>query len=451
MRMSVLTDVLSAAWLLTPPSPQPTTARLAEIEAHIERLLFRSGRFMMGWGIVMILLWWPTDLIVFHRLPGALPAFSCIRATLLASCLLVLLYLRPRNHVSRAAQLPPVALWFVSCSLCAYFLGTLGGLDEPWFHFLYVLVCVPIAFPIDLQRRLLYTAVLSVSLLSGYAAGARGTLASPYLPAAAGFLIFVALASVLFGHLFNLLIRANLHQTYALAGYNERLAEEVEARSRELRQLSQHLGRALEAERARISRDLHDELGQQLSAMRYELLFLRQRFARNPASIDKNLQTLEELVARTAVNVRHVVAEMRPRVLDDLGLVAAAEWLVDQTRERGGLSVELRIDGAPPESLPEEAALTCFRVLQEALTNVVRHARAGHAWIMLRFTEGSIWIEVRDDGDGLPAGGPPPGGMGLIGMRERARALGGSLQLEGRPGAGTAIRCHIPLSAQGLA
>lgn len=450
-----LTELLSSTWLLNLPAPAQPPARLAEVEEHIERMLWRAGRFMMRWGIIMILLWWPTDLRVFHRLPHALPAFFGIRATLLCTCAAVLLYLRQRDRVSPAAQAAPVALWCLSCAACAYFLGTLGGMEQPWFHFLYILVCVPIAFPIDLWRRALYTAVLSTGLLIGYAASARGTLASPFLAAAVGYLIFVVLAGILFGHLFNLLLRANLLQSSVLrdnmvqvASCNERLGAEVEVRSSELRQLSQHLSRALETERARISRDLHDELGQQISAMRYELVFLRQRFTPNPASIDKNLQTLEDLVARTAIGVQRVVAEMRPRVLDDLGLGAAAEWLVEQVGQRSGLRIELHIEGAPSADLPEETALTCFRVLQEALTNVLKHAAAHHVQVRLRFTEESVWLEVRDDGVGLAASAPPAGGMGLFGMRERARALGGSLFIEGQPGSGTAVRCQIPLAAR---
>jgi signal transduction histidine kinase len=153
-------------------------------------------------------------------------------------------------------------------------------------------------------------------------------------------------------------------------------------------------------------------------------------------------------------STRDAVTHLRPRVLDDLGLGAAAAWLVSSVQKHSGLDCALHVEGEDPGAVDtgltrtaDDVSLAAFRVLQEALTNVVRHADATRVEVTLRFA-GGVSLRVDDDGAGIPEA-PSRTGMGLIGMRERARALGGSVVVEPRPGGGTRVRCELPARGAG--
>jgi signal transduction histidine kinase len=227
------------------------------------------------------------------------------------------------------------------------------------------------------------------------------------------------------------------------------LEERVRAQIRELRLLAAHLERAREEERSRIARELHDELGQELTAMRYTLGFLKQRFERDPGSIRGNIDELESLLARTATTTRHLLSELRPRALDELGLDAGVAWLLEQTREKTGLRCELAASGSM-QGLDADVATAAYRILQESLTNVARHAGASRVDVELTLRDEELELVVRDDGIGVEgakgaaAGAGERRGMGLVGMRERADALGGELRIESRHGEGTTIRVRLP-------
>jgi signal transduction histidine kinase len=223
------------------------------------------------------------------------------------------------------------------------------------------------------------------------------------------------------------------------------LSDRVRQQVSELRRLAAHLERAREEERTHIARELHDELGQELTAMRYTLGLLRKRHERDPSSIGQNLDDFEALLARTTTTARHIVSELRPRILDDLGLVAAVEWLVDKTRERTGLTCELTTS-APTLDVSPNVSVAAFRIVQESLTNVARHARADRVGVGLSVEDQMLQIVVRDNGVGLSPSRRTAGerGMGLLGMTERAEGLGGELTIESSPEAGTTVRVRIP-------
>lgn len=443
--MNSLTRNLITGWSLGLPLLSPSPEQEAAFERHVALILARTGRFVMGWAVVMIFLFWPTDLLLLHRLPAALPSFVVLRGVLLITSLGVLLALWRRQEVPPRAQPFFVAPWIVSCAAMGCCLGTLGGLESPWFHFTYLCVTLTIFFPVRPVPRIAYAVLVAVALLVGYGLAQPGMLRSPFFAPTAGFLLFVVLGSVAFGQLLFLLTRSNFFQAQALKRSAAELSSQVVEQTRELRQLTAHLGEVLEAERAHISRELHDELGQELTAMRYELRFARQRFEQDPVSIRGNLANLEDLLLRTARTTRAIVTDLRPRILDDMGLCAAAEWLVERTGQRTGLPCVLRVEGHEPPGLPSEVATAAFRVLQEALTNAARHAAAGRLDVNLCFSAGEVEVLVHDDGIGIAPAEGRSTGMGLIGMRERARALGGQLVVAGEPGRGTQIRCRLPL------
>ena len=339
--------------------------------------------------------------------------------------------------------------------LLGYTTALLGDLDAPWFHFtyaVYISILVPV---VSLRWRALCGATLPISLLAGFALARPIVPVRPMLWPTAAFLIFMATAGVAIGDLVYRLVRRGFFQGRAqqklsleLTALNATLEERVRAQTRELRMLATHLENAREDERTRIARDLHDELGQELTAMRYTLTFLRQRFERDPSAIRGNLDELDALLGRTAATTRQILSELRPRIIDDLGLDAGVEWLLKRTEERTGLSFRFSPSSRRVD-LSQEVSIAAFRIVQESITNVVRHANATRVDVSIVTEERDLRLIVRDDGIGLrepPAGGRR--GMGIIGIRERAEALGGELRLEGAPEGGTVVRVRLPIEGR---
>ncbi|MGX6998153.1 AAA family ATPase [Caballeronia sp. KNU42] len=222
--------------------------------------------------------------------------------------------------------------------------------------------------------------------------------------------------------------------------------KEAEHRLREsyemLRELTSRRETAREEERRHIAREMHDELGQYLTALRMRASALRMRFDNGPADLFEETRTLIALVDKTMLVARGVIKSLRPPVLD-AGIVAALEWLAAEFDRNGRTVCRLRVQD---ENIPmsEDHAIVLFRLVQEALTNVARHAAASEVIIMLERTTGGCVLEVRDDGQGFDAQAIRKTSFGLAGMEERVVMLGGQIQVVSAPGAGTAIRVSFP-------
>lgn len=217
-----------------------------------------------------------------------------------------------------------------------------------------------------------------------------------------------------------------------------------------LRALAARLESVREEERTRISRELHDELGQTLTGIRMDLERLDERVTRtamDPAAADgfrDKIAAARRLVDAATETARRVSRHLRPSVLDVLGFRAAVEWQLEEFRSRTGLSVELVAEPDVPD-LPEASGVTLFRILQEALTNVMRHAGASELTVRLGYEEGAIVLEIMDNGRGFDADSRSrPPSLGLLGMRERAAGVGGVLQVTSAAGKGTTIHVSIP-------
>ncbi|HVJ11133.1 MAG TPA: PAS domain S-box protein [Burkholderiales bacterium] len=217
---------------------------------------------------------------------------------------------------------------------------------------------------------------------------------------------------------------------------------------RELRQLSARVQEAREEEKAHIARELHDELGQLLTALKMDLGWVRERLPRE-TEVASRLNEMSGLLDRTVGATRRISADLRPLMLDDLGLADAAAWLVDDFAKRSG--VASRID-LPPE-LPEiskAVGTAVYRAVQESLTNIARHAGAKSAWVVMAVEDGALHVEVEDDGRGIaPEDLAKARSLGLKGMRERIAFLGGALEIARAPRGGTRLRLTVPL--RGLA
>jgi len=202
---------------------------------------------------------------------------------------------------------------------------------------------------------------------------------------------------------------------------------------------------AQEAERQRIARELHDETGQSLTALGMGLRAAERSLTTDPDKAGQRLRELEGLVDRSLNELQRLLADLRPSHLDDLGLPAALRWYAGEVQSRTPLKIMVEVFGEP-RALPAAVNTALFRIAQEALTNVVRHAEAATVRVRLRFGEESIDLQVEDDGRGFDAR-PIPDGMpawGLVGIQERATLLGGTARIRSRPGEGTRVEVAIP-------
>jgi signal transduction histidine kinase len=230
-----------------------------------------------------------------------------------------------------------------------------------------------------------------------------------------------------------------------------RLAETFAARAAVAVELSQRVARdavrrvvqAQELERQRLARELHDETGQALTSILLGLKPLEEALGGHPARVA--LADLREQVVSALQDVRRLAVELRPAVLDDFGLVPALERLTDAFAEQSGIRVDFH-SALGETRLPSEVETTLYRIVQEALTNVAKHASAQHVSILLVRRERSVSAVIEDDGQGFVPGRARRDGLGLVGMRERLELVDGRFDVESQPGAGTTIVAEVPLT-----
>jgi len=212
----------------------------------------------------------------------------------------------------------------------------------------------------------------------------------------------------------------------------------------ELRYLSQKLVQAQEEERKAISRELHDEVGQLLTALKMQLANLEQLRNGPESEFQDHLTQARALTEQTMRSVRDLAMGLRPSMLDDLGLGPALQWQVREFSNRSGISVSLEIDG-DLGNLGEEVNTCIYRVIQESLTNCARHAQAKNVRITVHGGKDQVYVTVCDDGIGFQSGDLSARGLGLIGMGERVKKLGGTLAISSQVQKGTLLAVRLPL------
>jgi PAS domain S-box-containing protein len=215
---------------------------------------------------------------------------------------------------------------------------------------------------------------------------------------------------------------------------------------RELRELSARVLEAREEEKTRLARELHDELGQLLTALKMDLGWLRERLPEGSESAARAAE-MSGLLDRTVHSTRRISADLRPLMLDDLGLADAATWLVDDFAKRSGVACRIDVSENLPD-LSKAIATTVYRAIQESLTNIGRHAGASNAWVVLGVEDSAVHVEVEDDGRGIaPEDLAKSRSLGLKGMRERIAFLGGSLEIARAPRGGTRLKMRVPMQS----
>ncbi|HZR01802.1 MAG TPA: PAS domain S-box protein, partial [Burkholderiales bacterium] len=222
----------------------------------------------------------------------------------------------------------------------------------------------------------------------------------------------------------------------------------VEESRRRLSMFAQKLNDAVEQERARISREIHDELGQALTSLKMDLGWLRRRLGEylpgGPVQLDERLRTMSRFLDETLGTVRRLATELRPALLDNLGLAAALHAQIRHLAARYDIDVEHHLES--DLLLTREQATGLYRIAQEALTNIARHANASRVRARLELEGDSVLMEIEDDGIGFDPEMQSSYSLGLVGMAERARLLGGEAEIFSHPGGGTQVRVRVPLS-----
>jgi signal transduction histidine kinase len=413
-------------------NPEP----IAEtFDAHADRLSLRYLRFV---GALQLAvgpgLWWATRLL--H--PGQSALIAAFRYFQIGFGLAGVLTLalsairssspRARFWLSAANVAIASAGFGVACALAPQ-------ASEIPYH---TIPCGYFMFVWNVRQRAIAMTGGVVAFVVGAIATAPERAADLQLINAYIYYACIAFVAFLMGHFLYRVVRENWNQRRALSDRASALEQRVAERTEQLRRLASHLDASREDERRRIARELHDELGQLLTGIRMEVAALRQASGGPAQAV---CDRIDGLLDQAFAASRNLVYELRPRVLDDLGLVPAVEWYVERFRERSGLEVALDV-AAGRETSPM-LATTLFRALQESLTNVARHARASRVNVTLRDEGERLLLSVEDDGCGFDVE-RTTGGFGVLGLRERAIAAGGTLAIDSRGGRGTRVLFGVP-------
>lgn len=224
----------------------------------------------------------------------------------------------------------------------------------------------------------------------------------------------------------------------------KRAQQDLERSREELRRLASHREQRVEQERARLAREFHDELGQVLTTARMHLQLLERQLPAEAAATRAAAQEVEAMIGEAGRSVKEIASDLRPAALN-LGLSAAIEWLAGRVLKKPGIGYTVSISPIA-DRLDDSHAITLFRIVQESLNNIVRHAEARHVHITLGSLDDELHLLVEDDGKGFDAPAVDHAAhFGLLGIAERVMALGGSLEIDSRPGAGARLSVNLPL------
>lgn len=435
----------------------PLTATVTEplaptFDEYASRLTARNGVRLAALFLAGAVLWWPFDAWIFASTPEVRRAFAWMRLGSAAVNLAVVLVIWrvgiPRRFVGATT------LGIICAQLfCAGFL--LGGAEyarphDPAYFFLAPLLSVVVIWP--LGRRTLAACAIAASTWAGFLANGPAVFGDNLVEFTL-FMGFCCLLATGLGHLIYRVLHANYEAQTRLAERDrelrelaESLEERVRAQTIELRRLNAHVEDRLEAERSRIAADLHDELGQQLAAMRFALDFGRR--SADPGSLSVVMGELDTLLDRTHETVRGILRGVHPQVLQQLDLVDALRWLGSETTSRTSATCTVTAAVEIPQ-LPVPLRTSLFRCVQEALTNAVRHGRADTITMNVTTHADELVLQVEDNGVGFS--GAPSSGLGMTSIRERARRWGGDATWRSTLDEGTVCTVRVPLPATSVA
>jgi len=239
-------------------------------------------------------------------------------------------------------------------------------------------------------------------------------------------------------------IAQSMADQLAISVENARLFQQVRTGQTQLKTLAQQIVAAQEQERQRLSRELHDEAGQALTALKIGLELMRNDVPLNAPSLNNQIDEAVALTQMTLEQLRLLARDLRPPALDTAGLDPTLAGLCREFSRRTKIKVDYTAQNVPPEPLPDLVNICFYRFLQESLTNIAKHAQAQQVTVILHYYPAKVSLTVQDDGQGFDTAGTHSKGIGLLGLQERLELLGGALEIEAKPGQGTQLRGHVP-------
>lgn len=425
----------------TPDDHRAFDAYMRDWAAHIAMWL---PLFFLG----ALVVWWPIDHLIA---PDAtfIKVFRDMRAAAAVAFLLYAALFRfsaaAREHILVTGTLA----YALTLGVVGYSVGRLGPAGLHWLADAYIAVVPAAMIPLPLARRAAATLLVTGALPAGYFLPHPENLHAPGAAGQVSFAAFAVVLSIVIGEVMLRTVRRSFLQGRWIARERARvgqladtLALRVQAQTRELRALAQHLQQVQEAERRSLSRELHSELGEELNAMRVMLDSGARQVEVAPHKANDLLTDLSEVLSRTTATVRTMVLDLQPRILEERGLHAALNWLV--IRARGAeLDATLQFDAEVERALDMQGKVALFRCVQEAIANTIRHAEARLLRVEVR-AEGSVAVvSVEDDGVGVDLD-RLSAGFGLSSLGERLRALGGDLEVAPLPVFGTRLAARVP-------
>lgn len=226
----------------------------------------------------------------------------------------------------------------------------------------------------------------------------------------------------------------------------DRAVQQLSQSHQQLRELAAQLDTVREEERGRISREIHDEIGQVLTGLKIETKLFSKEIQNSHPHLLPRTQEMRQLIDRTMVVMREIATDLRPSILDNLGLIAAIEWQAETFQERTGIACSINAD-FDDKGIPDNLATAVFRILQESLTNVLKHSEATEVRISITENAGRLLMSIHDNGNGVSEDSiNKPHALGVVGMRERALAFSGEVDIRNAPDGGAIVSLTIPLN-----
>lgn len=434
--------------LMTPLS----TAERAGLTAQSSKLMLGSYKYIAGSTAMLVLLLWPFDSFVFDYSPQITAALTNVRATILSVCLIYLVIIPQTGLMERY----PFTMWCLATSITCGGLGwaisPMGYDNGPTTYYLFFLPGLSIVFLVPMFQRILVNVLISVSVFGGFYLRTPSNWSHPYASPSFALLLMVSALSIVAGQVLYALTVSNLRQSRVLTeqkqqmrDLNDSLEARVEQQTRELRALTQRVQTIQEEERLWLAREIHDELGQGLTAISFASRYTRSRFERDPTTVGVGLDEIDHLIKRSQMTLRRIMKHLRPAILEQLGLTEAVRWLVTNTAESKGLTCDMALSTQPP-TFDATLGSVIFRATQEAIHNTLRHANASKLWIRLEYDHGFVCCVIEDDGVGLnPPSTSTNSGVGMIGIRERLNGVGGHARWSESEHGGVRLELTAPL------
>ncbi len=422
-----------------PPGADVTAA---EGRAYLERRLeggHRDIRVLVGVLIAFDLGYWPTDVWAFADRPDLLRpiAEGRVAEALIGVVAIGLIQVFPERlyaigTVAGCAGMGALAWTMARC----------GPPSTPWLYYVFPFVFASMAAELRPLWRAAALGGVGAAVGGGYFGTHPTHLQDPVAPVAIAHFLFLLAVAWIGGVYADLLRVEAFLASSRLAEKRAALASEVAAQTAALRDLVRRTETLRLTERRALARDLHDDLGQSLTAARHLLRHARHRVGDGPGSVGPNLDMIADRLDEIGGQTRRILYDLRPEMVEHVGLDDALQALVERVGAGSTLRVTLRASGLERE-LSEDFGLVIWRCAQEALTNVARHARAATAEVTVEVGPDDVRLRVADDGAGYDPESTPPG-LGLLGMRERVTEIGGSWRVVSAPGAGCAVEIEIP-------